>query len=167
MGYRTTQIQGLDEHGHITSILTLLNRRLVRQKWNVLLMDSVRIISCPRVKDKLLQPLDAGIVKSFKVHYRKHLHTTDVSASSNVKSVDNFRLIKQAWEVVSPDTELFWPLWGSSKGSVSRHYQNQLIFWGHKWWWRTQYGWTCLPDQSRYRILQPLLWFVFNLFNNV
>ena len=64
-----------------------------------------------------LQPLDAGIIKNFKVHYRrqllKHVLTkvneegAGGSASSICKSVNillAIKWIKEAWEEVGPDT---------------------------------------------------------------
>ena len=114
------------------TILTNLNRRFIRERRNVLLLlDNVASHS-PELKDKFsnikvvflpvnttsrLQPLDAGIIKNFKVLYRKSLvkHTLAkindssvvVNASSICKSVDillAIRWVKQAWESVTSET---------------------------------------------------------------
>lgn len=115
------------------AILIKLNRRMVRERRNIiLLMDNVSSHS-PDLKEKFsnikvvflpvnttsrLQPLDAGIIKNFKVHYRRLLvkHTlakiNDASgevmnASSICKSVNvllAIRWIKEAWEAVTANT---------------------------------------------------------------
>ncbi len=110
----------------MTDILTALNRRLIRQGRNILffidnvsshdpaLIDrfsNIKIIFC----QSRLQPLDAGIIKNFKVHYRRLLlkHTlaqldgTDLTATAIVKSIHvltAIRWIKKAWEEVTPQT---------------------------------------------------------------
>ena len=113
-------------------ILTKLNRRLVKEKRNILLFldnvsshtpdlkdnfSNIRVIFLPVNTTSKLQPLDAGIIKNFKVHYRKSLvkHTLAqindssdvVNASSVCKSVNVLLAIcwiKQAWDAVSSDT---------------------------------------------------------------
>lgn len=114
------------------TVLTKLNRRLVREKRNILLLldnvsshardlkekfCNIKVVFLPVNTTSKLQPLDAGIIKNFKVHYRRSLvkHTLtqindtsdDVNASSICKSVNvltAIRWIKQAWESVSSDT---------------------------------------------------------------
>ena len=67
----------------MTKILTNLNRKLVRQGRKILLIDNVtshdvslkdkfsniHIVFLPKNTTSHLQPLDAGIIKNFKVHY--------------------------------------------------------------------------------------------------
>ena len=100
-----------------TDILTKLNKRLIKQKRNILLLldnvssqdpdlkqkfSNIKIVFLPKNMTSRLQPLDAGIIKSFKVHYRRLLlkHTlakidgTDLTASSIVKSVDVLMAIR-------------------------------------------------------------------------
>ena len=115
------------------TIIIKLNRRMVRERRNIILfMDNVsshssdlkekfsniKVVFLPVNTTSRLQPLDAGIIKNFKVHYRRLLvkHTLAkinddsgevVNASSICKSVDvllAIRWIKEAWAAVSPNT---------------------------------------------------------------
>ena len=114
----------------MTNILTVLNKRLVKEKRNILLLmdnvsshdpnmkdkfSNIKVVFLPKNTTSKLQPLDAGIIKNFKVHYRRLLlkHTlaqidgTDLTASSIVKTVNvltAIRWIKKAWEAVQPQT---------------------------------------------------------------
>ena len=111
----------------MTELLMLLNERLVKQNRNILLLMSgsshdpaikdrrfsnIKIIFLPK---NTMQPMDAGIIRSFKVHYRQLLlkHTlaqidsTGLTASSITKAVDMLtaiRWIKNAWDAVQPQT---------------------------------------------------------------
>lgn len=106
------------------SNLTGLNKQLFKQGRKILLLldnvtshhpilkekfSNTRIIFLPKNTTSQLQPLDAGIIKNFKVHYRRLLlqHTlaqisgTDLTASSITKTVDVLMAImwiKQAWD---------------------------------------------------------------------
>ena len=112
------------------AILAKLNRKMVRQGRQILLLldnvsshsphlkdlfSNIKVVFLPKNTTSRLQPLDAGIIKNFKVHYRKLLirHTlaaindTEDNASKICKSVNvllAIRWIKQAWELVSPTT---------------------------------------------------------------
>ena len=111
-------------------VLTKTNRKLAQQKRNVVLfLDNVsshppelakkfshiRVIFLPKNTTSRLQPLDAGIIKNFKVQYRKLLvaHTlvqidgSSLTASEITKSVDILtviRWVKYAWEAVKEET---------------------------------------------------------------
>lgn len=78
---------------------------------------NIKVVFLPVNTTSRLQPLDAGIIKNFKVFYRKLLvkHTLarinessdEVNASTICKSVDvllAIRWIKQAWEFVTSET---------------------------------------------------------------
>lgn len=77
---------------------------------------NIKVVFLPVNTTSRLQPLDAGIIKNFKVHYRKSLvkHTlttindgSDENASSICKSVNvllAIQWIKQAWDSVTADT---------------------------------------------------------------
>ncbi len=110
----------------MTDILTALNRRLIRQGRNVLIFIDNVSSHDPALKDQhqdhflpknttsKLQPLDAGIIQIFKVHYwrllLKHnivmlaqIDGTDLTATAIVKSIHvltAIRWIKKAWEEV-------------------------------------------------------------------
>ena len=76
---------------------------------------NIKVAFLPKNTTSRLQPLDAGIIKIFKVYYRKLLvrHTlatindSDDNATKICKSVNvllPIRWIKQAWEQVSATT---------------------------------------------------------------
>ena len=76
---------------------------------------NIKIIFLPKNTTSRLQPLDARIIKNFKVHYRRLLlkHTlaqidgTDFTASTIVKTINvltAIRWIKKAWNEVKPQT---------------------------------------------------------------
>ena len=116
----------------MSTILTKLNRRMVREKRNILMdnvsshsptfcesFSNVKVVFLPVNTTSRLQPLDAGIIKNFKVHYRKQLlidkhvltkvnaEGANENASTICKSVDvllAIRWIKQAWENVTIST---------------------------------------------------------------
>lgn len=107
-------------------ILKNLNKRLVREKRKILLFldnatphdpefvgrfSHIKIVFLPANTTSKLQPLDAGIIKNFKVLYRgsllrhvvSHLDSTQLSASEIAQTVDvlmAIRWIKAAWEQV-------------------------------------------------------------------
>ena len=114
----------------MTSILSSLNRRLIRKNRHILLLldnatshdsnlkdkfSNIKIVFLPKNTTSKLQPLDAGVIKNFKVHYRRLLlqHTlscineSDLSTSSIVKTINilmAIRWIRQAWDEVKPET---------------------------------------------------------------
>ena len=109
---------------------TKTNKKLAQQKRNVVLfLDNVsshppelskkfshiKVIFLPKNTSSRLQPLDAGIIKNFKVQYRKLLvaHTlaqidgSSLTASEITKSVHILTAIqwmKQAWDAVKEET---------------------------------------------------------------
>ena len=112
-------------------ILAKLNRKLVTQGRNILLLMDNAPSHSPTLRDKFsnikvvflapnttsrLQPLDTGIIKKFKVHYRRFLlrhvlasidTNSDATATSVTKAVDvlmAIRWIKQAWNAVKSET---------------------------------------------------------------
>ena len=111
-------------------ILSNFNKKLAQQQQNILLfLDNVsshtpelsemfshiNVIFLPKNTTSRLQPLDAGIIKNFKVHYRKKLIThalaqigsTSATATEIAKQVDvlhAIRWIKQAWDQVEVST---------------------------------------------------------------
>ena len=68
---------------------------------------NIKVVFLPKNTTSRLQPLDAGIIKNFKVHYRRLLlkHTlaqidgTDLTASSIVKTVDVLTAIR--WIIIN------------------------------------------------------------------
>jgi len=107
-------------------ILKKLNKRLIREKRRILLFldnatphdpefvgrfSQIKIVFLPANTTSKLQPLDAGIIKNFKVLYRgsllrhvvSHLDSTHLGASGITQTVDvlvAIRWIKAAWEQV-------------------------------------------------------------------
>ena len=72
----------------MNTVIAKLNRRMVKEKRNILLLmdnvsshspflcesfSNVKVVFLPVNTTSRLQPLDAGIIKNFKVHYRKQL----------------------------------------------------------------------------------------------
>ena len=114
----------------MTALLATLNRRLLRTGRKILLLidnvsshdpalqekfSNIKVVFLPINTTSKLQPLDAGIIKNFKCHYRKLLLShvlsqidgNDFSASEIIKSVNvltAIRWIKEAWDKVKPET---------------------------------------------------------------
>lgn len=75
---------------------------------------NIKIIFLPANTTSMLQPLDLGIFKNFKVHYRTRLLRfviskieTCATASEVTKSISilhAIRWVAQAWETVKPET---------------------------------------------------------------
>ena len=113
----------------MNAILAKFNRKMVKEKRNIiLLMDNVsshspsfcesfsnvKVVFLPVNTTSRLQPLDAGIIKNFKVHYRKQLlnhvlaKVNEEGSNENVSTICKsvnvllaIRWIKQAWEDVT------------------------------------------------------------------
>ena len=110
-------------------LLSKLNTRLRKESRSIILfMDNarchpedvagkysnVKVVFLPRNTTSVLQPADLGIIKNFKVHYRKLLLCHILSkieecntASEVVQSVtilNAVRWVAQAWEKVTPET---------------------------------------------------------------
>jgi len=111
-------------------VLLHLNRKLVRARRSILLLmdnatphdpsfvgkfSNIKIVFLPANTTAKLQPLDAGIIKNFKVHYRKlllrhvlsRMGDSSLSTSDLIKSVDvltAIRWTKLAWESVQSTT---------------------------------------------------------------
>ena len=107
-------------------ILTKCNKRLVQQDRKVILFldnvsshnpdlcdkfSNIKVVFLPKNTTSRLQPLDAGIIKNFKVHYKKKLvryafaqiNGTSATATDIMKKIDvltAIRWVKQAWEEV-------------------------------------------------------------------
>ena len=106
----------------MNSILQKLNRGLVAKKRHIiLLMDNagchpqdlsgkysnIKIAFFPPNTTSCLQPLDLGIIKNFKLYYRKLLLQHILAAYDIAKSVSilyAIRWIGQAWQMVKPLT---------------------------------------------------------------
>ena len=113
------------------SILQQLNRRLSLEGRQILLLmdnagchpdnltdkySNIKIVFLPPNTTSVIQPLDLGIIKNFKVHYRRLLllhvlakiDEPDISSAHDVtKSVtllNAIRWVSQAWERVKSDT---------------------------------------------------------------
>ena len=114
-----------------TTVLCRLNRRLARQNRNILLLmdnatchpedindklSNIKVVFLPKNTTSRLQPLDAGIIKNFKCHYRalvvKHViakidSQSEATASDIAKSINilmAIQWVKQAWEQVKTTT---------------------------------------------------------------
>ena len=95
----------------MSDILTKLNQKFAREKRNVLLFldnvsshspdlvgkfSNIKVVFLPKNTTSRLQPLDPGIIKNFKVHYRKQIvkhalaktNGSLLTASQITKSVD-------------------------------------------------------------------------------
>ena len=114
----------------MSDILSKLNRKFVHQNRKVLLFldnvsshspdlvgrfSNITVIFLPKNTTSRLQPLDAGIIKNFKVCYRKlivkhalaKIKDTPHTASEITKSIDvlmAIRWIKHAWDSVRSNT---------------------------------------------------------------
>lgn len=112
----------------MSDILTKFNQKLARQNRKVLCFWTmwvptpevaenffhVNVIFLPKNTTSCLQPLDAGIIKNFKVHYRKlivkdalaKIDGSSLAASQITKSIDLTAIwwVKQAWSEVKSDT---------------------------------------------------------------
>uniref|UniRef100_A0A1X7V775 HTH CENPB-type domain-containing protein n=1 Tax=Amphimedon queenslandica TaxID=400682 RepID=A0A1X7V775_AMPQE len=100
----------------MNNVLSTLNQKLGKQKRNILLLldnvsshdpalknkfSNIKVVFLPKNTTSKLQPLDAGIIKNFKVHYRRLLQhtlskidTTDLTASAIAKSIDILTAIR-------------------------------------------------------------------------
>ena len=107
-------------------MLSKFNRKMSREGRNVLLLidnvpslekfSNIKMVFLPKNTTSRLQPLDAGIIKNFKVHYGRCLirhvlasinDKNSLKASDIAKSVDvllAIRWIKQSWDVVKCET---------------------------------------------------------------
>ena len=110
-------------------VLRMINQRLLSEGRSVLLLmdnagchpvdvvdkySNIKVVFLPPNTTSMLQPLDLGIIKSFKVHYRKSFLSHVIakleessSASEIVKSVNILHALRwtaQAWECVSSET---------------------------------------------------------------
>ena len=76
---------------------------------------NITVVFLPKNTTSHLHPLDAGIIKNFKVHYRKlivkhalsKVDGSALTATQIAKSIDlltAIRWVKQAWNAVSADT---------------------------------------------------------------
>lgn len=93
------------------SILLLVNNNTPFHKATNL--SNVRLEFLPRS----LQPLDAGIIKSFKTHYRRHEARKIAENTIQVSLNDALYLIKLAWDEVSSETIVnCWARTGLVKG---------------------------------------------------
>ena len=113
----------------LQSVLRKLNQQLSTKSWKIVLfMDNagchpediihsfsnIKIIFLPANTTSMLQPLDLGIIKNFKVHYCTCLLRFAISkietcttASEVTKSINILHAIRwaaQAWEAVKPET---------------------------------------------------------------
>ena len=106
----------------MTDILTVLNKRLVKQERNILLLidnvssdgpalkdrfSNIKIIFLPKNTTSRLQPLDAEIIRNFMKHTLAQVDGTDLTASAIVKTVNvltAIRWIKKAWDGVKLQT---------------------------------------------------------------
>ena len=109
------------------TVLSRLNRRLARQRRNILpLMNNatchpedmsdklshIKVVFLPKNTTSRLQPLDAGIIKNFKCHYQKLLikhiianidSDSSTTASEIAQTINLLKVIewvKQAWDQV-------------------------------------------------------------------
>ena len=105
-------------------ILNIFNKQLVKQERRILLFidnvsshdptlkdkfSNINIIFLPKNTTSRLQPLDAGIIKNFKVHYRRfaQIDSTSLTVSALVTKVDvltAIRWIKKGKDEVRPQT---------------------------------------------------------------
>lgn len=109
------------------TLLSMLNTTLSKQSRSIILfMDNagyhsedmysnIKVVFLPPNTTSVLQPIDLGIIKNFKVHYSKlllcHILTKITTAHDVVKSVtilNAIRWVAQAWENVTADTIRKW-----------------------------------------------------------
>ena len=70
----------------------------------------IRFIRLPKNTTSFLQPLDAGIIRSVKAHYRRRLLTIYINAyregsdTPKIEVLHAILLIAEAWDDVTPDT---------------------------------------------------------------
>ena len=115
----------------MNELIAKLNHQMRKENRNILLLldnvsshspelvdsySNVKVVFLPVNTTSKLQPLDAGIIKNFKVHYRRQLlkytlsriregsSETASAISKSVSVLDAIRWIKQAWEDVSTKT---------------------------------------------------------------
>ena len=72
-------------------------------------LECVTLFFLPPNMTTVLQPLDAGIIRSFKAHYRCHLALHYIDCVDNgqplkVNMRDTVCMVKRAWDAVSPET---------------------------------------------------------------
>ena len=127
----------------VEKIMQKLNRQMIGENRNVILfLDNaavhpqsligkynIKIVFLPKNTTSRFQPLDAGIIQSFKIKYRKKLMcyvisriTNDRSASEIVNSVDIPQAItwpSDAWKEVTTDKNCFAKCGTQSKQSKS------------------------------------------------
>lgn len=82
---------------------------------NLIELSNVRVVYLPPNTTSLLQPLDGGIIKTFKAHYRKLLSKNIImrldanvndkaeDAAKSVSVLDALEMIKEAWGSVTPE----------------------------------------------------------------
>ena len=133
----TFQIQNHEWRQRFLRLLSKLNRKLVFENKKVILfldnatchpesMDemfsNIKIVFLPKNTASRLQPLDAGIIRNFKVKYRKSLvkymlSRINESAAEIVQDVNilmAIRWVQRAWKDVTPST-VFWKVWFSRR----------------------------------------------------
>ena len=113
----------------LDDVLSKLNRKLARERRNIILFldnapchppdmkgkyDHIKIVFFPPNCTYRLQPLDLGIIQTFKLKYMKLMLTNFVSkihdcnstteVSKSVDLLQAIRWIAQAWENVSEST---------------------------------------------------------------
>ena len=73
-------------------------------------LSNVRVEFFPKNCTSVLQPLDQGIIKSFKGQYRSKMLKTIISMSDRVETVEDITLldalyyVKSAWSLVTAKT---------------------------------------------------------------
>ena len=107
----------------LDQVLTKLNRKLRENGWSVLLLmdnagchpddlqhkyTNVRIVFLPANTTSILQPLDLGIIRNFKVHYRKLLFrfvlakidqcTSGSDVTKSLTILHAIRWVAEAWK---------------------------------------------------------------------
>ena len=110
-------------------VLALFNRRMSNEKRSVILFidnagchpedvvgkySNIKVVFLPANTTSKLQPLDLGIIKNFKCHYRRLLLrfilakiescTTATEVASSINVLNAIHWIAQAWKEVKPET---------------------------------------------------------------